>query len=161
MNHHESGPVIVAYDGSPSSERALRDAAPLLAPRKVLVVVVWEPGLAFDLWVPPMPPAPIDVRTALAIDEAVYERAQRLAEQGAETARKLDLDTEGLAVADKISVACTLIRLAEERHAPAIVVGPHGHSGVREIVLGSTSRDLIRHAPCPVIVRRGPDKTNE
>jgi nucleotide-binding universal stress UspA family protein len=155
-----TGPVVIAYDGSPSSERALRESAPLLAPRKALIVVVWEPGLAFSLWVPPMPPAPIDIRTALAIDQAVLERAQRLAEQGAETARKLDLDAEGLAVADEISVAGTLVRLADEIDAPAVVMGAHGHSGIREMLLGSTSRDVIRRAPCPVIVVRDGEKTD-
>lgn len=155
-----TGPVIIAYDGSAASEQALRESAQLLAPRKAVVVVVWEPGLAFDLWAPPLEPAAIDVRTALEIDRALLERAQRLAEQGAETARKLGLDATGLAVADEITVADTVVRLADEKDAPAVVVGPHGHSGIREVVLGSTSRELIRHAPCPVLVVRGGEQTD-
>jgi nucleotide-binding universal stress UspA family protein len=155
-----TGPVIIAYDGSPASEQALQESAPLLAPRNAVVVVVWEPGLAFELWVPPMEPAPIDIRTALEVDRALLERAQRLAEQGAETARKLGLDATGLAVADEITVADTLVRLADDNDAPAVVVGAHGHSGIREVLLGSTTRDLIRHAPCPVIVVRGGEKTD-
>jgi nucleotide-binding universal stress UspA family protein len=157
MSEH-TGPVIIAYDGSAASEQAMREAAQLLAPRTALVVVVWESGAAFNLWAPPLEPAPIDIRTALEIDRALLERSQRLAEQGAEVARQLGLDASGLAVADIVTVSDTITRLAGEHDAPAIVVGAHGHSGLREALLGSTSRDLVRHAPCPVIVVRGDGK---
>ncbi|MCU1377229.1 MAG: hypothetical protein JWN29_212 [Acidimicrobiales bacterium] len=151
------GPVIVGYDGSPSGERAL-DEAVCLIPRPVLVVTVWQPGLAFDVMDPMIPPAPIDVRTALEIDEVLYEEARRLAEQGAQKARAVGRDAEGLAVADEITVAATLIRLATERDAGAVAVGTRGHSAVREVLLGSTAHDLVRDAPCPVVVVRVDEK---
>jgi nucleotide-binding universal stress UspA family protein len=150
------GPVVVGYDGSGPSRRALSEAGPLLAPRRALVVVVWEPGVAFELMEPGLPLAPIDIRTALELDQAVYEHAQRVAEEGAALARKTGLNAEALAVADELSVADTLVRLAREREAPALVVGAHGYSRVRELLLGSTSRDVIRRATCPVVVVREP-----
>lgn len=148
------GPVVFGYDGSPSSRRALKQAARLLTPGRALVVVVWEPGVALELIQPNLPPAPIDIRTALELDEAVYEHARRLAEGGAEVAREAGLQAEALAVADEISVADTLVRLARERDARAVVVGAHGYSHVRELLLGSTSREVIRRATCPVVVVR-------
>jgi nucleotide-binding universal stress UspA family protein len=57
-------------------------------------------------------------------------------------------------VADEITPAATLLRLAGERDAAAIVVGRHGHRAVAEALIGSTTRELIRHAPCPVLVVR-------
>ena len=36
--------------------------------------------------------------------------------------------------------------------ARLVVVGTHGHSAPARAVLGSTSRTLVRHSPCPVIV---------
>jgi nucleotide-binding universal stress UspA family protein len=102
-----------------------------------------------------IPPAPIDVRTALEIDEALRDRAQKLAAQGATVARKYGLRAEGLAVADDVTVAATLVRLAEERGAVAIVVGSHGHGAIREL-LGGTSRSVVHDAPCPVVMTRGP-----
>jgi hypothetical protein len=41
--------VIIGFDGTPISEHAVHEAAALLAPRKALVVVVWEAGRAFEL----------------------------------------------------------------------------------------------------------------
>src|SRR4051794_6401564 len=77
-----SGPVIIAYDGSPAAEHALREAGPLLAGRCALVLVVWKAGVAFELVELPaatigLPPAPIDIRAALETDRALYEGAQR------------------------------------------------------------------------------------
>jgi nucleotide-binding universal stress UspA family protein len=155
-----NGPLIIAYDGTRSSERAIRDAAELVGRRPALVTVVWKAGLAFELMGLPtatlgLPPAPIDIRTALEIDERASENARRLAQQGADLARELGMDAEGLAVAEdpEITVAETLVRLARERDASAIAIALHGDGrGGSVVVIGSTSRDVIRHAPCPVVV---------
>jgi nucleotide-binding universal stress UspA family protein len=152
--------VVVGYDGSPASERAVVEATPILAVGRVLVVTVWEPGMAFTLVDPGLVPAPIDIRAALEVDKAMYERARHLAEQGAHLARKAGVEAEGLAVADELSVADTLLRIVRERKASAVVVGSHGHRGVRELLLGSTTRDLIRDAGCPVVVVRTADRTD-
>jgi hypothetical protein len=80
-----TGPLLIAYDGTPASNYALWEAAALLRGQKALVVTVWKPGLAFELMELPtatigLPPAPLDTRTALEVDRALYERAQRMAE---------------------------------------------------------------------------------
>jgi nucleotide-binding universal stress UspA family protein len=156
-----SGPIVIGYDGSPASEHALREAGALLSPRPALVVVVWEAGAAFEMMELPgsgvgMPPAPIDIRTATEVDRALYERAQRLAQQGTGLARDCGFEAEGLAVADEVTVADTLVRLAQERDAQAVVVGAHGHGRLSEVLLGSTSQSVVRHAQCPVLLVRGP-----
>jgi nucleotide-binding universal stress UspA family protein len=156
-----AGPIVIAYDGSPASEHALREAGELLAPRPALVVVVTKEGVGFELMELPtatagLPPAALDIRTAMEIDEAMHERAQRLAQNGAGLARDAGFEAEGLAVAEDVHVpvAETLVRVARERDSQAIVVGAHGHSKIGEVILGSTSRDVIRQATCPVIVGR-------
>jgi nucleotide-binding universal stress UspA family protein len=88
----------------------------------------------------------------------MYERAQRLARRGADLARELGLDAEGLAVADDITVGDTLIRLAKEHDSQAIVVGTHGHSALGEVLLGRTAHVVVQHAPCPVVVVRKHDR---
>ena len=146
-------PVVIGFDGSPSAERALCDTAALLEGHAALIVVVWDPNLPFELLQHSVTLAPIDVRTGLEINKVEQEQAQRLAEQGAELARERGLEAEGLAVADDITVAETLVRLARERHASAIAIGLHGHRSFRELVMGGTARDVIRSSPCLVILR--------
>ena len=154
-----SGPVIVGYDGSPASECALAEAAPVLGPRRALVVVVWEAGAGFELvsMPPDLVPAPIDVRVALEVEEKLYEGARRLAEHGASLARCAGLEAEALAVADDITPAATLVRLARERDAAAVVVGTRGRRGLTHVLLGSTAEEVVREAACPVVVR-GPGR---
>jgi nucleotide-binding universal stress UspA family protein len=158
-----SGPILVAYDGSPASEHALRQAGELLAPRPALVVVVTKEGVGFELMELPtanvgLPPAALDVRTAIEVDEAMHEHAQRLAQKGVGLARDAGFEAEGLAVAEDlhVPVAEAIVRVANERDAQAVVVGAHGHSKLGDVILGSTSRDVIRQAPCPVVVGRAP-----
>ncbi len=152
-----SGPVIIGYDGTPASESALREAAALFAPRPALVVVVWEAGRAFEAATLPERalegPVPVlDVRTALDTETAVYEAAERLAEQGAALGQEAGLDARGLAVADDATVAQTLIRLAREHEAQTMVIGAHRHHELRRVVFGSTLSDLLRRSPCPILV---------
>jgi nucleotide-binding universal stress UspA family protein len=35
-----------------------------------------------------------------------------------------------------------------------IVIGTHGHSGLKHLWLGSTAENVVRHAPCPVLTVR-------
>lgn len=154
-----SGPVIIGFDGSRGAQHAVSEVGPLLAGQDVLIAVVWEAGAAFELVDNPSlifdsPPASVDVRTAFEADEAAYEGAKRCAEQGAKLAVDAGMKAEALAVADAASPAETLVRLARERDARAVVVGAHGHSRVSELVFGTTSQDVLRHATCPVIVVR-------
>jgi nucleotide-binding universal stress UspA family protein len=152
-----AGPVLIGYDGSAAAEQALREAAELLRGRRALVVVVWKAGLAFELVELPassrgLPPAPLDVRTALEFDRSLMESATRGAERAAALARELGLDAEPLVVAEEpeIPVDETLVRLAREHDAQVVAVGAHR----RGPILGSISRGVVRHAPCPALVVR-------
>jgi nucleotide-binding universal stress UspA family protein len=50
-------------------------------------------------------------------------------------------------------VADTLVRLAEELRSSW---APTGYGVLREPVLGRTTQAVLRRAPCPVVVVRGP-----
>jgi nucleotide-binding universal stress UspA family protein len=156
--------IVIAFDGSAASERALRAAAELFPGRKALVISVWNERAGFEaVQLPPLepglPPAPIDVRAAREIEHELQHQAQHMAHHGAELARQAGLDAEGLAVADDVDapVAETIVNVADERDAAAIVVGGHGHGRISEVLLGSTTRDVIRRSSRPVLVTREPD----
>ncbi len=154
-----SGPIIIGYDGSPVADHAIREAAALLGPRPALVVVVWESGAAYEtLGAGEMLAVPVDLGTAALTDQAMYAGAQQLASRGAALAAEVGFEAEGYVAADDPSVAKTLVRLAGERGASAVVVGARGHSRLEKLLLGSTSRQVLEHAPCPVVVVGPPER---
>ena len=141
--------VLVATDGSPSSIAAAKAAAALLrsADHVTLVSVLTEvPG-----------------DDAGGFEGSVYSAGeqdalwkQELAEAGEElertaaalTTAKIDKRIE---VGD---VAGTICRVAADLHTDVIVVGSHGRGAIERILLGSVSEQVVRHAPCPVLVVR-------
>jgi nucleotide-binding universal stress UspA family protein len=156
-----TGPVVIGYDGSAAAANAVRESGELLAGRKALVVVVWKEGLAFELIEHPtagvgLPPVTVDVGAALEVDQKLLEGAERLAERGAALAAEAGFEAEGIAAADEVDVpeSESLVRITGERDAAAIVVGAHGHGRLSEVLLGSTSTEVVRNAPCPVVVVR-------
>jgi nucleotide-binding universal stress UspA family protein len=155
-----TGPVVIGYDGSAAADHALEEAAALLAPREAVVVTVWESGYASTLALSApgamMPVAAVDVRAAAALDEGFYENARRVADRGTARARELGLRAEAMVLVDQLSVADTLVRVAEDRDSPLLVVGSSEHSTLGDLVLGSTSKRVLKQAPCAVLVGRAP-----
>jgi len=49
------------------------------------------------------------------------------------------------------SIVKGIIAVANEWHAQMIVVGTKGESALREIVIGSTTEQLVNKAPCPIM----------
>ena len=48
-----------------------------------------------------------------------------------------------------------IIKIAENQNFDLIVMGSRGLSVVKELILGSVSSHVLRHAGCPVIIYRG------
>jgi nucleotide-binding universal stress UspA family protein len=154
MNPDES-PTLVAFDGSAAARQAVAAAAALLKPRTTLVLAVWEAALAQAAVASPPDVAmtlAVDPSAMLTFDEALRGHAERVSKDGAELARSLGLDAEPLAVVDAGDIARTIAEVAREHKAATIVIGSRGLSGLRARFEGSTSKGVVKHAPCPVIV---------
>ncbi len=151
----DDGPTLIAFDGSAAARQAVVATAALLKPRATIVLTVWEAALAHaavaqqpDVAMTPV----VDPSTVLMFDEALRGHAERVANDGAELARSLGLGAEPLAMADVRDIARTIVEVAREHKAATIVVGSRGLSGLRARFEGSTSKAVVQHAPCPVVV---------
>jgi nucleotide-binding universal stress UspA family protein len=149
-------PILIAYDGSNAARRAVREAAKLFGSRQVLVVTVWEPSLAYESEIPmdglEVPAVPIDIEGARELEEELRQRAIGTAQAGAELAQSVGLQAKGLAVADEVHVGEAIVDAARKRRVAAIVVGSRGLKGLRARLEGSTSKAVLKDAPCPVVV---------
>jgi nucleotide-binding universal stress UspA family protein len=47
-----------------------------------------------------------------------------------------------------------ICQLAQKRKTSLIVIGSHGASPIQRALMGSTTEQVVRHAPCPVLVIR-------
>jgi len=65
---------------------------------------------------------------------------------------------ERLAVRDLVKAGSAhehILRVAREEDSRLIVLGAPGHGALERLLFGSTSRRVVREAPCPVLIVRG------
>ncbi len=59
------------------------------------------------------------------------------------------------------SPASTIVALAAEEAVDLIVIGTHGRTGVKHLVMGSIARSVLRMAHRPVLIAQGPKLESE
>lgn len=52
-----------------------------------------------------------------------------------------------------------IVTFANNNNVDLIVMGSHGRTGLRKIVLGSVANGVIGHAKCPVLITKGTNDT--
>jgi nucleotide-binding universal stress UspA family protein len=140
--------VIVPLDGSEFGEQAL-PLANVLAERQraaIELVHVYETLLPFQVQgAPPIDPVfDLDLRR----DRQAY--LDRLAEwlrgttAAAVTAVLLEGETAAAAIREHVA----------RRHADLVVMATHGRGGLSRFWIGTTSLDVMRHSPAPVLLFR-------
>ncbi|MER7332215.1 MULTISPECIES: universal stress protein [unclassified Micromonospora] len=136
-----TGQVVVGVDGSECSLVALGFAYEQAAARGLPLQVLraWHPGPG------QRPPSGPEAREAAAVDRA------ELDEPLARWSRTFPDVQVAVQVAEG-SPASLLVDAS--RNASLVVVGTRGRGGLRGMLLGSVSQQLIQHAHCPVAVVR-------
>ncbi|GAA2008793.1 universal stress protein [Catenulispora subtropica] len=134
--------VVVGYDQTPSSERALATAADQAVRCGSALAVV-------HAYRPPGADGPGEPSVVAAYRKA----AEELAESGADRVRSSHPDLTVHAAAVVGSPAKVLA--ASAHGAELLVVGNRGRGGFPAMQLGSTSMRVLAEACCPVLVVRG------
>ena len=129
-----SGPVkpggraLVAWNGTREARRAVADALPLLRRASQVQVVMFNPESELQ-----------DLQ-----DKAQAEALQEYFERHGIIAQILVRHTAG-------RIGEALLALAQELDPNLLVMGCYGHSRLRELVLGGTSRTLLKSSAIPIL----------
>lgn len=146
--------ILVAFDDTPHSERALTVAIDLaLAANSRLTVLTSAPH------VPPVAYTGSAGYGAAALGRYVEEAAERA------VAKRIDQIPDALCVTKVFTqqpIRAAIIAEIQRRGHDLVVVGCRGRGPVRSILLGSVSRYVLRHSPVPVmVVRQSPGRVRK
>lgn len=146
--------ILLCYDGSEDAQAAVDLTAKLFTGQPVTVLAVWEPyteiishegwGFGFGYAPPPGDVEQIDKSVRDHAQGAVEDAVRRLAERGLEATARVE-PMSG-------SIAATVLAVAGDVAADAVVLGTRGRSGIRSLLLGSVSHAVLQHADRPVLV---------
>jgi universal stress protein A len=144
--------ILCPTDFSEPSYEALRVADEL--------AVHFEASLHIVNVVPlvPIVEAPIGVESA-SFNVASYQ--QELEGQAVKSLKALTQQkvSKGVNVVTEVLIgnaAGEVMRYGSEKHIDLIVIATHGLSGWRRFISGSTTEQIVRQAPCPVLTIRKP-----
>jgi nucleotide-binding universal stress UspA family protein len=140
--------ILVPTDGSDHAAAATDHAVRLAAEHGATVHAVFVVDTSTNL----LTVSRDEVRDALReVGEDASERALAAAEAAASDA-DVPIHTHVYEGAPSKQILAAVDDLAVD----AVVIGTHGHTGLRNRLLGSVSEQVVRHAPVPVVTI-GPD----
>lgn len=137
--------IVVGVDGSAHAQRALAWAVEEARYRdaRIDAVLAWRspvyyPGIEFGVLLAP---------TWEEVEAEARKTLRRALDQ-----LPADVEVEPIVVAWPAARAL----LEAAKGADLLVVGSRGRGGFTGLLLGSTSHQVVSHAPCPVVVVAGP-----
>jgi nucleotide-binding universal stress UspA family protein len=136
--------IVVAYDHSELSKKALKMAMNLAKQDKqieILVLMVLQParpmvysyGYAFE-----------------AIQDSEREEVNSIRKEIEEDLQLLPNKTRSVVIEGNPGVM--IVEFVKQNDCDLVVMGSRGLSGLKEIFLGSVSHYVVQKAPCPVFI---------
>jgi len=136
--------IVVAYDHSELSKKALKMAMNLVKQDKqieILVLMVLQParpmvysyGYAFE-----------------AIQDSEREEVNSIRKEIEEDLQLLPNKTRSVVIEGNPGVM--IVEFVKQNDCDLVVMGSRGLSGLKELFLGSVSHYVVQKAPCPVFI---------
>lgn len=133
------GSILLATDGSHYSEVAAKraiDFAKAYGERLKIVAVINTSDEFMTI--------------APKIQEEMVNAAQKLVQNTAQLAKDAGCEVETFVREGE--TAQNIAALAKEENVDAIIMGSHGRTGIRRLLMGSVTEGVINLSPCPVLV---------
>ena len=140
--------ILVPVDFSGHAEQALEYAIGLarkLSARLTLLHVIHTMPLGIVDGGATLPPSYFQALEA-EVQQEMETYRQRLQQAGLEGTVMV---MHGIPFQSIVDTAC-------DQHVDLIVMGTQGRTGLAHVFLGSVAEKVVRLAPCPVLVTRGP-----
>lgn len=150
MSKDSFGKMLVAFDGSPDSQRAVKRASALakeLAASLTVVHIYSIPSLAYG------GPGPMPLVDFKSLEDSAMSKARETLERG-EALCKQEGVTAKAQLLESASIVQAILELAEKEQVDLIVMGTRGITGFKKLLLGSVSNGVVTHAHCSVLVVR-------
>ncbi len=120
--------ILIASDGSPYSQAAFQEALALARRRESKIFGV-----------------------SVATEEGEIPRAQEIVHQMLAAANQAGVPFQG-AVPQGQPADDGIIQTAIRNEVDLVIVGSHGRTGLRRLLMGSVTERVIGQSPCPVLV---------
>ena len=132
--------ILVAVDGSVYSEYAVDQAISMgsICNSEIYIISV------VDLY-------PEQMSVAPALMEKMSKDVQELLENAKKKVEEVNIKCETI-IRMGGQAHEFIIQEAKERDVDLIVIGTHGRSGLKRLLIGSVAQKVIGFAPCPVMV---------
>ncbi|MGB9616008.1 MAG: universal stress protein [Desulfomonilaceae bacterium] len=135
--------LLVAVDGSELGKRALKAAVAIRESYGSHISVLSVADVPPDLY-------GVDARAA----RELVEKARTVLKESVETEAAGGEDAFKLALREG-EPAKVINEFARSEKIDLILIGSHGRTGIKRLLMGSVTGNVISHAPCPVLVTRG------
>ena len=152
-------PILIGYDGSENARVAIQRAGQLFPGQNAVVLHIWEPAelAAIRYGAIGMSATGADGSANTAVEAA----AEHIAREGAKLAREVGLNATPQVARAVLPTWEMIVRIADEVDASLVIVGSRGARGLRSLMLGSVSHQVVHHAQQPVLLVPSPALAEE
>lgn len=134
--------ILAPYDFSEHADRALDHAAALARLHEAHLDVLYA------VEVRPVPSFDDEEHLDLYTDEPVTEPAERALERRLEALDRVSVEAH----AERGPAVKKILTFADTHDTDLVVMATHGLTGLRRVLMGSTTRAIVDGAPCPVFL---------
>jgi len=141
--------ILHATDFSRASNRAFETAVDLAKTNRaeLLLVHVVVPNIAYPI------DSYADPALYVELDRSTQRQARSSMEKLVKKVQKAGVKVKGLLL--RGTAHGQIVRSARSRRADMIVIGTHGLTGLKKLLMGSVAGRVVSEATCPVLTVRG------
>ncbi|KAB1503172.1 universal stress protein [Corynebacterium sp. 320] len=146
--------VLIAFDGSDQSRRAIGNAGRFLSAKNAYILTVWEPihrQAARAAGVGGLMQADLSTTEAVEEDPA-FKEATSICDEGVTLARQAGFAVEPFLVESGSAIWSAIVDSADELNVDLIVMGTRALTGWKSLLQSSVADAIVKNSGRPVLI---------